>query len=143
MLTANSGDELILSWDIEGTYSSSITLQWFDLLMHVKLEKEFLFKSESFKVFIHFNNTTYFFGYGRSTVGAGTFGKIPRLELGEYYLTFKFQTNGVVFTNNSSEGNLPLIENHQIFKVISIPALFCFDEQEEDLESPIVNSSRL
>jgi hypothetical protein len=134
MQTTISGDELILSWDKEEAYSLSITLEWFDLLMHVKLEKEVLFKSDSFKILIHVNNTTHYFGYGRSTVGAGRLGEVPKLELGDYYLTFEFKNNAFVFKNNILEGKSPSIDDNNIFTVINIPSSFCFDEQEEDLE---------
>lgn len=133
MHTTITEDELILSWDKEGAYSSSITFEWFNLLMHVKLEKEDLFKSDSFKILIHVNKTNHFLGYGRSTVGAGRIGEVPKLELGDYYLTFKFQKNTFAFKNNIFEGKYPSVGDNKIFTVVNIPSLFSFDIRDEDL----------
>ncbi|MEO7044832.1 MAG: hypothetical protein ABI091_05960 [Ferruginibacter sp.] len=124
-LEANAiGNELILTWDKKGEYHSGITFEWRSLLIHMNVDVNYTLKSRTATVTINIDGETSRFGFGRATIGAGAIGKQPKIETLKNYLSISQRENKVTIKDNPKEGKTLVIEDINLFKVITIPSRF-------------------
>ena len=133
LLAKTTGNELILSWDKNGEYHSSLSFQWRTHTIHMKIDVNANYGSTVFTITVYCNGKTFQYGVGRSARGAGSIGTKPVIETNDHYLNFDMKINIIKIKDHRKSDGKEEFGNE--FSIINIPSEYSFIEEKskEDL----------
>jgi len=106
-------DKIVLSWNsvpIDFQVSHTIQLKWNGIQIRLTVMEYYGQRSNTIRAVVECFNEIYNFGVGRSSVGAGSMGKIPNIVFGNNKLKFQFGKNCISILDIIIDQSTELIE---------------------------------
>jgi len=103
-----SANKFIFSWkggEFENQVYNSMKFSWKGVNFKLTSVEYFGKRSNTISVIVEYFNKKYQFGYGRSSVGAGSFGEFPIISVGGARLHFQFGKNCISVSEVKSRQN--------------------------------------
>jgi hypothetical protein len=104
---------IVLSWSsvpIDVQVSHTIKLKWNGIQIRLTVMEYYGQRSNTLRALVECSNEIYNFGVGRSSVGAGSMGKIPNIVFGNNKLKFQFGKNSISILDMIIDQSAELIE---------------------------------
>ncbi len=106
--------KIVLSWDappFEVQVSYSIKFKWKSTQFKLTVLEYYGQRSNTIKAIVEYLDKSYTFGFGRSSVGAGSIGETPDIRIGNEKLKFQFGKNTISITEVSTDNRLNSIQS--------------------------------
>jgi hypothetical protein len=100
LVTEEFGNCLTLNWNEKGEYHSGISFEWRNIPIHLKVDINIGIKSREDTITLNVNGKSYYFGFGQSSVGAGSIGIKPTIENESNFLSIIQKPNRVTLKDN-------------------------------------------
>jgi hypothetical protein len=109
-----STDKIVLSWSsvpLEVQVSYSIQFIWKGIHIKLTVLEYYGQRSNTIRAIVKYLEKTYNFGFGRSSVGAGSMGEHPNIVVGNNKLKFEFGKNCMSISELINDQRLELMED--------------------------------
>lgn len=108
-----STDKIVLSWSsvpFEVQVSHSIQFKWKGIHIKLTVLEYYGQRSNTIRAIVEYLEKKYYFGVGRSSVGAGCMGEHPNIVVGNNKLKFQFGKNCMSISELVNDQRLELME---------------------------------